>query len=304
MSEKRNRPTNLTHRSPNSDLAPSSSNLGKKKGKRRGDYGVTIKALYVVAIVLAVATLAIVGIKTWQDLSAERNANALLTAYKEMETPGPTATATATPETPPTPAPTETPGPDLDVVANSHRVDDGSDQNVDETADYVQPDAPEVSEAEKIIQKIIASVGEDGVIGTLEIPSTEQEYPIIGKWSYKLLKISLCRYQGPNANQPGNLVLIGHNYKSGAHFGNLKKLEVGDELFLTGIDGKRIRYEVYQIKGVAPDAFSELEPYKGECGLTLMTCKDNGNNRLIVRCVQKEAPVSASANTTTGTNNE
>ena len=85
-------------------------------------------------------------------------------------------------------------------------------------------------------------------------------------------------------------MLIGHNYKSGAHFGILKKLEVGDEIYLTNAaTGARVRYEVYQIKSISADAFSALKSYKGDAGLTLMTCKDNGTNRLLVRCEQKAA---------------
>jgi len=135
----------------------------------------------------------------------------------------------------------------------------------------------------------VGSVGEDGVIGVLEIPELDEKLPIIGKWSYKLLKISVCRYKGPGANQEGNLVVIGHNYKNGSHFGRLDELRVGSELFLTGTDGTRLRYEVYEMKGIEPDAFSALNKYEGKCGLTLMTCKNNGNNRLLLRCVQKEA---------------
>ena len=280
-----------------------------RKVKKKSDYAKTIKLLYGIAIGLAVATLAVVGIKTYQDLSAEKSAQKLLTAYKEMETtPAPTATpdATAVPVTvqAATPAPTSTPEPgegtsaetpDFDEAAASHRLDDGSDENVDETASYVQPEAPSVSENEEIIQKVLKAVGDDGVIGTIEITKTEQEYPIIGKWSYDLLKVSVCRYQGPGVNQPGNLVVIGHNYKSGAHFGRLDELEIGDELYLTGTDGKRVRYEVYEIETVLPDKFEALNPYRGEAGLTLMTCQNNGNYRRIVRCVQKEAPASVNA---------
>ena len=128
------------------------------------------------------------------------------------------------------------------------------------------------------------------MIGILEIPEINQELPIIGKWSYDLLKISICRYKGPDPNEDGNLVLIGHNYKSGAHFGDLDKLSVGSELFLTNTKtGERIRYEVYQIKHIAPDAFSALKSYHGDAGLTLMTCRSNGTNRLLLRCEQKAA---------------
>ena len=155
----------------------------------------------------------------------------------------------------------------------------------------MQPDAPEeLSDLDLTIQKIVKATGDDGMIGILEIPEINQELPVIGKWSYKLLKISVCRYKGPDPNEKGNLVIIGHNYKSGAHFGDLSELSVGSEVFLTNTKtGQRVRYVVYQIKSIAPDAFSALNSYHGTAGLTLMTCRNNGTNRLLVRCEQQEA---------------
>lgn len=264
-----------------------------------------IRALGLAAIVLGLVALTLIAVKLFEGEEADQNAAVLLEAYK--------AKATVTPSTTVTPAPTPTaeatddlgtPQPEdanleqtdaeadasAAADANEHMVNDGSNAGVDETGEYVQPDAPDVSELDETIQKIIKATDENGVIGILEIPKYEVELPIIGKWSYKLLKISICRYKGPDPNEKGNLVLIGHNYKSGAHFGILKKLEVGDEIFLTdSATGTRVRYEVYQIKSIAPDAFSALKTYQGDYGLTLMTCKDNGTNRLLVRCVKKAA---------------
>ena len=258
-----------------------------------------IRALGLTAIFLGIVALVLLGVKMLDGQAASQNANALLDAYKTRATAAlPPATESATDE------PTETPDghdddyerTDLDADASAasnvdqHLADDGSVTSGAEAGEYVQPDAPEISDVDKIINRIIKSTGEDGLIGILEIPRFDQELPIIGKWSYDLLKISICRYQGPGPNEKGNLVLIGHNYKSGAHFGNLKHISVGDELFLTNAKtGERVRYEVYEIKHIAPDAFSALKSYRGTAGLTLMTCRSNGTNRLLIRCEQKAA---------------
>jgi LPXTG-site transpeptidase (sortase) family protein len=262
-----------------------------------------IRALGLLAILLGFAALLLIGAKLFEGETAGKNATVLLEAYK--------AKATATPAVTVSPAPTEslgTPEPtdedfehtdvsadeDAAADANEHLADDGSNEGVDESGEYVQPDAPDVSELNATIEKIISATGEDGVIGILEIPELNEELPIIGKWSYKLLKISICRYKGPEPNEKGNLVLIGHNYKSGAHFGRLKTLSVGSELYLTdSATGTRVRYEVYQIKSIASDAFSALDSFRGTYGLTLMTCKDNGTNRLLVRCEQKDKATQA-----------
>ena len=266
-----------------------------------------IRALGLTAILLGVVALVLLGFKLFEGQQAQNNANALLEAYKAQATVLPTLSPSADAEqtVSPTDEPVGTPEPtdenfeqtdtnaDASAAAdaNQHVADDGSVTSASESGEYVQPDAPEeMSDLDKTIQKIVKATGDDGMIGILEIPEINQELPVIGKWSYKLLKISVCRYKGPDPNEKGNLVIIGHNYKSGAHFGDLSELSVGSEVFLTNTKtGQRVRYVVYQIKSIAPDAFSALKSYRGTAGLTLMTCRNNGTNRLLVRCEQQEA---------------
>jgi len=266
-----------------------------------------IRALGLTAILLGVVALVLLGFKLFEGQQAQNNANALLEAYKAQATVLPTLSPSAEAEqtASPTDEPVGTPEPtdenfeqtdtnaDASAAAdaNQHVADDGSVTTASESGEYVQPDAPEeMSDLDKTIQKIVKATGDDGMIGILEIPEINQELPVIGKWSYKLLKISVCRYKGPDPNEKGNLVIIGHNYKSGAHFGDLSELSVGSEVFLTNTKtGQRVRYVVYQIKSIAPDAFSALKSYRGTAGLTLMTCRNNGTNRLLVRCEQQEA---------------
>ena len=269
----------------------------RRPGGARAELNV-IRILGCSAIVLGLVALAIIGFRLIEGEQAGSSAEALLAAYRAQPTPDPTATAAATEEIPsPEPGDEDLELTDANadlsaaVSANEHLASDGTNAVDYETGEYVRPDAPEVdTDLQNTIQKIVDAAGEDGVIGILEIPDLGVELPIIGKWSYKLLKISVCRYKGPTPNTAGNLVLIGHNYKSGAHFGNLSELSVGDEIYLTdSATNTRMRYEVYQVKSIAPDAFSALKSYHGEYGLTLMTCKDNGTNRLLVRCEQKAA---------------
>ncbi len=263
--------------------------------KRKADKSSRLlRTLGILALALGVLTVSLFIVKYSSGVAAGKNADKLLVAFqaKPTVTPGPSATASA--ETSPSSIPETTRDPNVEISedeANVHRVDDGSDADVDESGDYQQPDAPaHQAEMDALIEQIVASEGEDSVIGKIEIPKIDVELPIIGQWSYKLLKISICRYQGPLPNHEGNLVLIGHNYKSGAHFGNLKKLSKGDEIFLTDTaTNTRLRYVIYDIETIAPDAFNKIKEYKGDCGLTLLTCKNDGNDRLVLRCVQKDA---------------
>ena len=162
---------------------------------------------------------------------------------------------------------------------------------VDESGAYVQPDAPEVDASSEVLASVIAKVGEGAVLGVIEIPEIDVELPVISKWSYSLLRVSVCRYKGPGMNKKGNLVIIGHNYRSGAHFGRLSKLKNGSAVYLTDPSGNKVRYEVYKKLSIEPDDFSAVNKYQGKCGLTLMTCQSSGTKRLLLRCVQKDADI-------------
>ena len=244
--------------------------------KRQSDRPTRLfRALGLLALALGVLTVTLFIVEYSRGIASSKASDALLVAFEAKPTVEPTTAVTVTPE--------------LDIEETPEI--DGHD-GVDESADYVQPDEPEadVDDVQALIQKIVASEGEDGVIGLIEIPSIEIKLPIIGKWSYPLLKISICRYTGPLPNSKGHLVLLGHNYKSGAHFGNLKKLKKGAEIFLTDTaTNTRLRYEVYEIKTIRPDDFNALKESRGSFGLTLLTCQNDGNDRMILRCEQKDA---------------
>ena len=63
------------------------------------------------------------------------------------------------------------------------------------------------------------------VVGTMKIPEISLEYPILEEVTTKSLETGLVAlYPSPdNINLPGNTVVIGHNYRNGLYFSNLKK---------------------------------------------------------------------------------
>lgn len=122
------------------------------------------------------------------------------------------------------------------------------------------------------------------LIGRLDIEKIDAELPVIAKMTKAALKLSVCYYEGPAIGQPGNLVITGHNYANGAHFGRLDELDVGDIVTITSPKWEVFTYEVYETLVVRPDRADELEEYEGDYGLTLLTCTSHGNRRLIVRC--------------------
>lgn len=82
----------------------------------------------------------------------------------------------------------------------------------------------------------------------------------------------------------GNLVIVGHNYRNGKFFGNLKKLEKGDNIFLLSRRGNTEVYKVYEKYIVnATDISCTNQETNGKIELTLITCDNDNSKRLVVK---------------------
>ena len=133
----------------------------------------------------------------------------------------------------------------------------------------------------------VAKDGEDYTAEEfLTIPKLDISYPVLSKTSDELLKISLNKYWGNGPNKVGNYCIVGHNYANGKLFGKLSQMEIGDiaELKSTS-NGKTVQYEAYAKYTVNPDdvsCTSQLTDGKRE--ITLITCKNFGTQRLIIKC--------------------
>lgn len=115
-------------------------------------------------------------------------------------------------------------------------------------------------------------------LGLITFPTLELQLPVQMEWSYRNLKISPCRMTGSPSTE--DLVILAHNYRT--HFGSLHRLEVGDEVSLTLIDGTTYVYQVDAKEVVPPTAVENVT--SGEWPLTLFTCTLGGQTRLVVRC--------------------
>ena len=128
------------------------------------------------------------------------------------------------------------------------------------------------------------------VIGIVKIPKIDIEYPIleIGEIdpenAKEPMKLSIIKYWGENVNDYGNLSIAGHNNKDGTMFGKTKKLEIGDIVELTDINGQIIQYSIYNIFVTDPNDVSILLP-KDEIirEVTLITCTNGNKQRLILK---------------------
>lgn len=120
------------------------------------------------------------------------------------------------------------------------------------------------------------------VVGTMKIPTINLEYPILEEISTKSLETALVALypSGDNINLPGNTVVIGHNYRNGTLFSNLKKLSNGAKIYVTDFRGKSITYQVYnKFEASESDTSFYTRDTNGLAELTLSTCTDASNDQ-------------------------
>ena len=119
----------------------------------------------------------------------------------------------------------------------------------------------------------------------LTIPKLDISYPVLSETSEELLKISLNKYWGNGPNEVGNYCIVGHNYANGKLFGKLSQIEIGDIATLQDTRGRTLTYEVYDKYIVDPtDVSCTSQLTNGRREMTLITCKNYGTQRLVVKC--------------------
>ena len=127
------------------------------------------------------------------------------------------------------------------------------------------------------------------VISKLEIPKIDLETYVLEKYLEETLNISVVKFYGANPNEVGNFCIAGHNFKNKNMFKNLKKLSVGDNLFIIDNDIGRVEYEIFDIYKVSPnDVACLLQETNGKREVTLITCTNDSKERIIVKAREKE----------------
>ena len=122
-----------------------------------------------------------------------------------------------------------------------------------------------------------------GVLGTIEIPSINLKYPVLDKVTPKSIETAVAFLYGTGLNQPGNSVIIGHNYRNGLFFSNLKKVNVGEKIYITDLEGNRVEYTIYnKFEAAENDTSFYQRDTGGKPEITLSTCKDDSSARIII----------------------
>lgn len=123
------------------------------------------------------------------------------------------------------------------------------------------------------------------VVGSIKIEKTKIEYPIVLDVSPGALEVAVgVMYpSNPKLNEPGNTVIIGHNYRNGKFFSNNKKLEVGDKIKITDLTGRTLTYSIYEISTLPETDTEYITRDRGNnTEISLSTCTDDGKDRLVI----------------------
>ena len=122
-----------------------------------------------------------------------------------------------------------------------------------------------------------------GVLGTMEIPTIKLKYPVLEKVTKKSIETAIAFLYGSGLNEAGNSVIIGHNYRNGLFFSNIKKLNIGDKIYITDNSGKKLTYTIYdKFETSDTDTSFYQRDTEGKAEITLSTCTDDSKARLII----------------------
>ena len=127
-------------------------------------------------------------------------------------------------------------------------------------------------------------------IATISIPKINLQYPILDgetdseSETEALLKISPTKFWGSNPNEIGNFCIVGHNYRNNKFFSKVPTLENGDIIEITDLEGRTLRYSIYNKYEVVPEDLScTSQSTNGKKEITVITCTDDSKLRVIVK---------------------
>ena len=157
-----------------------------------------------------------------------------------------------------------------------------------------QEQAQQTTQTQEIPVAAPSTYTENGVqykaIGVITIPKLGITYPILDKPTDEqmeaMLKASVCKFHGPNANEVGNLCIVGHNYHNSKFFSKISTLKNGDIIEIKDLNGRTLQYKVYDQYIVEPtNVACTSQLTQGKTEITLITCVNNGKQRTVIKAV-------------------
>lgn len=122
------------------------------------------------------------------------------------------------------------------------------------------------------------------IIGLIDISKIKVKMIVVEGTDWDNIRVTIGHMkQTKKFGQLGNCALAGHRGGTyGTFFKHIDKLEVGDEIVLTDLEGFTYKYYVYDKFITEPTDMAVINDIEGERTLTLISCENNGAERLIV----------------------
>lgn len=179
-----------------------------------------------------------------------------------------------------------------DYFAAMEKKNNAEDSSADTAEDVTGSAAEEGKEGEALKKdsEILAALENEEIYGIIEIPDIDVKYAIVEGTEKSNLRTAVGHMtETVEAGETGNCVIAGHRGGYyGTFFQNIDKLETDAEIKVTDLENNTYTYYVYEQKWIAPNDWSEIADISGEKTLTLLSCEEDGELRIIVRARIKE----------------
>lgn len=142
----------------------------------------------------------------------------------------------------------------------------------------------ESSIEEKVENPVLTEYQGFTTIGKIAIPQTGVDLPILNQVTVEGMKNAPCLlYATGELNQNGNNLIVGHNFRDDTLFSNNKKLNLGDKIYITTLDGKQVEYTIYDKFITTPEDVSYIKRDTNNMPeITLSCCTDDDVERIVI----------------------
>jgi len=226
----------------------------------KSKYSTVLTIILIILIIAIIIIATVLAIGAYKDYQEEKERNNIYTTMQDntnIDKPDEDANNTGDDETLIKPIDTNTAG-------SGNTTGDGSGQATRKTTKFYK---------------------EYPMIGYIKIEKTKVNYPILLDVSPGALDtaVGVMYPSNPKLNTPGNVVIIGHNYRNGKFFADNEQLVIGDTIKITDLDGKTLTYTIYEISTLPETDTEYITRERGDnIEISLSTCTDDGEARLVI----------------------
>ena len=240
-------------------------------------YGDILTMVLVIVIVIILGIIGYFGYSVYVKNTTNANAQAALAEFEQATKPvkKPTNTVVKKEE-------------NTVTEEDNNEVYVPTAEEIQQSIDAVQNTQPK--EEEPVQGKEPEKVMYEGyeMVGKISIPKTKCEYPVLSEVTKRSIEVAVAILYGPGLNEPGNTVIVGHNYRNGMFFSDNDKLAKGDLVHITSAT-ETVTYEIYNIYQTSPDDASYMRRDTGGAReISLSTCTDDSSQRIIIWAKERQ----------------